>query len=156
MEGTSSLMDHLTSSSTLMQNKMILIEDVIWQVAIKYMLDYCLRSMFCLMLFFIGSGFYYVFLYWLLTNYELRHFLQDPAEHFRSAKLPAASTPSPVAIRDHHPHHTLMPVATHFHVTPHCRAMPHPPRQPRLPQAPQGHIQIQGSHFALSALSAMA
>lgn len=45
-------LDHLTSSATLIQNKMIIIENTIWQVAVKYVLDYCLSSMFYLMLLF--------------------------------------------------------------------------------------------------------
>lgn len=56
-------LDHLTSSATLIQNKMIIIENTIWQVAIKYVLDYCLRPMFHLMVLFMDSGFYYIFIY---------------------------------------------------------------------------------------------
>lgn len=53
----------MTSSATLIQNKMIIIENTIWQVAVKYVLDYCLRPMFYLMLLFIGSVFCYVFIF---------------------------------------------------------------------------------------------
>lgn len=133
-------LDHLTSSATLIQNKMIIIENTIWQVAIKYVLDYCLRPMFHLMLLFIGSGFYYVFIYWLRTKYELQHFLWDPVQHFHSARLPAAGSDGRAVLRACQPQHTTILTTSHYHTMPPCHAT--------LPHA----AQMQGSGFALSFL----